>query len=53
MKIFIVCPDAATGGTECLHQLGSSLELSGANVRIFYHNESPKKRHEMLLKILD
>ena len=44
MNIYIVCPDAATGGTECLHQLGSSLELSGANVSIFYHNESPEKK---------
>jgi hypothetical protein len=50
MNVYIICPDAATGGTECLHQLGYSLELSGANVSIYYHNESPQKKARIAFK---
>jgi len=40
MKIYIICPDTVTGGTECLHQLGHALDASGADIFISYHNES-------------
>ena len=42
MNIYIVCPDAATE-VQMLASIRLFFELSGANVSIFYHNESPKK----------
>ena len=50
MNVYIVCPDAATGGTECLHQLGSALVSAGACVKIYYHNESSEQKARLAFK---
>ncbi len=44
MKIFIVCPDTVTGGTECLHQLGHAINFAGCSISMFYHNESNEQK---------
>ena len=44
MKIYIICPDTVTGGTECLHQLGYALKLAGASISMSYHNEGSEQK---------
>jgi len=44
MKIFIVCPDTVTGGTECLHQLGHAINVAGGSISMFYHNETIEQK---------
>lgn len=41
MKFVIICPDVATGGTECLHQLGHAISAAGFSVALHYFNEGP------------
>jgi hypothetical protein len=42
MKIYIVCTDNVTGGTECLHQLGSAIQHQGFQIYMHILNESSK-----------
>ena len=50
MKIFIVCPDTVTGGTECLHQLGDAINVAGGSVSMFYHNETKEQKAKLSFK---
>jgi len=52
MKIFIVCPDTVTGGTECLHQLGHAINVAGGSISMFYHNETIEQKQDRRLKNL-